>query len=204
MLRSLVGSEMCIRDRSEYSRMGAVETGPARAPAKCQDGNNAIPRYHSTYEKPGYAGHVPMHIEDTLKNADQRPARAFLRNVPGYTGLIPGTRTRVGETHGKLASRKRVNTPQQISGSRLLFSAHGSFRPADPATPPWHTDALPTLCRADVTSNAIGSRPGTGMLPASVGRPISGTPPQSGSRPVTGQEWSSRPNTQSQIEFVNH
>lgn len=190
------------REESKFHQMGSTNTGPV-APPVCKDGNIPVPRYHQTFEKPGYAGHVPMHVEDTMKNEAQQPARSFLRNVPGYTGIVPGARTRVGETFGKLATRSRVNTPQQISGSRLLFSAHGSFRPAGgarlatPVTPPWATEDLPTPVR---------SRPGTGFSGHS--RPstgFAGDPPRTGtgqSRPVTGEHWSSRPNTQSQIEVI--
>eukprot|EP00656_Telonema_subtile_P010979 TRINITY_DN15369_c0_g1_i2.p1 TRINITY_DN15369_c0_g1~~TRINITY_DN15369_c0_g1_i2.p1 ORF type:complete len:266 (-),score=26.69 TRINITY_DN15369_c0_g1_i2:323-1120(-) len=183
----------------EASRQMGTQNSSSAA-RRCEDGNIAVPRYHSTFEKPGYAGHVPMHVEDALKNQGQLPAKTFLRNVPGYTGIVPGARTRVGETFGKLATRKRVNTPQKIAGSRLLFSAHGSFRPAGesrartPVTPPWATEDVPMPMR---------SRPATGFSQQS--RPVTGEsrPVTGESRPATGEHWSSRPNTQSQIEVIS-
>eukprot|EP00657_Telonema_sp_P-1_P012746 TRINITY_DN9509_c0_g1_i6.p1 TRINITY_DN9509_c0_g1~~TRINITY_DN9509_c0_g1_i6.p1 ORF type:complete len:294 (+),score=8.03 TRINITY_DN9509_c0_g1_i6:194-1075(+) len=171
------------------SVVGAVEH------RNCLDGNIPVPRYTDTYEKPGYGGHVPMHLDNSIANTQMKPAAQFIRNVPGYTGIVPGAKARVGETFGKLAARTKVNTPHQIAGSRLLLSAHGSFRQPDermskPVTPPWATDNIGTpVPNSRGNSASVPSRRDTGLVPS---RPNTGLQP---SRPTTESVRDSRCNS---------
>jgi len=140
-------------DTLAATKLPPPKTASGHASEPCRDGHLQIPRYNQTFEKPGYAGHVPMHVEDVMKSTSQSMEKPFARNMPGYCGHLPGAGARVGETWGRLAARDNVSTPRMIAGSRMLFSAHGSFRAPPPnayatqirtptpcVTPPWATD----------------------------------------------------------------
>merc|ERR1711934_406645 len=64
------------------------------------DGTIHIPRYTATFEKPGYAGHIPQEMaHDT--NVEEAKVK-LLRDVPGYTGNIPGKMNRMGRPKGMI------------------------------------------------------------------------------------------------------
>lgn len=48
----------------------------------CQDGRTAYPRYSSTFEKPGFSGHIPEHV-DSYGAGTGAPPLKVARDVPG-------------------------------------------------------------------------------------------------------------------------
>lgn len=90
-----------------------------------KDGTIAVPRYYSTFEKPGYSGHIPMHLDD---NPNTEAAIGIQRDIPGYSGHVRGTMNKTGISFGRVARARAVATPENIALSRQLYSAHGGFK----------------------------------------------------------------------------
>merc|ERR1712164_40672 len=106
------------------SRNGARER--TRSPVR--DGCIPVPRYMSTFEKPGYGGHIPLHIDDVPNTEALMQLHC---DIPGYAGHVPGVMNRMGRTYGATTRMRAVRTPEIIPGpspNRVVFSSHGGFR----------------------------------------------------------------------------
>jgi len=162
-----------MNDTRAYETSAATREPEQRAPRSAvQDGLTHIPRYMSTFEKPGYAGHIPMELQHGQEYEQQV---TVARDIPGYTGNIPNKVNKFGRPIGMVGRSRPVYTPEVVGGTqqRLLFSSHGGFARGVANRPPTGAAAAPF-------ATDHNSGPQIGSQIEIIDRPCTGNRPQTG------------------------